>query len=233
MSKQSQAPDSMMEGMQPPQIYVERTLAIIKPDAISKEKEIEEFILSKGFSIIQKRKVKLSPEQASELYSEHFGKIFFSSLVTFMSSGPIVALVMAKENAISYWRELIGPTNSIKAKTVAPERHFYFLFNFVYSLRAKYGTDDQQNALHGSDSFSSAEREIRYFFPDTIIEPIPIRFAAKDYLARNVNPTLLKGLTEVCKNKPKDPILWLADWLMENNPNRPHINEQPRVNSPC
>ncbi|KAA3670475.1 nucleoside diphosphate kinase 5 [Paragonimus westermani] len=139
-----------------PHILVERTLAIIKPDAVIVAEEIEEKILQNGFFIIQKRRVQLSPEQASEFYAEHYGKMFFPSLVSYMSSGPIVALVLAKENAIAAWRELIGPTNSIKAKSIAP-----------MSIRALYGTDDQQNAVHGSDSFTSAEKEIRFFFPDS------------------------------------------------------------------
>ncbi|KAF5396128.1 Nucleoside-diphosphate kinase [Paragonimus heterotremus] len=198
-----------------PHILVERTLAIIKPDAVIVADEIEEKILQNGFFIIQKRRVQLSPEQASEFYAEHYGKMFFPSLVSYMSSGPVVALVLAKENAIAAWRELIGPTNSIKAKSIAP-----------LSIRALYGTDDQQNAVHGSDSFTSAEKEIRFFFPDTVMEPIPVRTAAKDYLARYVNPTLLKGLTEVCKQKPKDPVPWFADWLLQNNPNKPSINDR-------
>ncbi|CAH8643931.1 unnamed protein product [Heterobilharzia americana] len=198
-----------------PYIHVERTLVIIKPDIIHHADQIEEFILKKGFFIIQKRRVHLTPEQVSEFYAEHYGKIFFPTLVAYISSGPIEVLVIAKENAISIWRELIGPQNALKAKAIAPE-----------SLRAIYGTDDQQNGIHGSDSFTSAEREIRFFFPDTVVEPIPVRLAAKDYLARNVNPTLLRGLTELCKQKPKDPVLWLADWLLENNPNRPRLSDK-------
>ncbi|KAF6769163.1 hypothetical protein AHF37_12565 [Paragonimus kellicotti] len=130
---------------------------IRKPDAVVVADEIEEKILQNGFFIIQKRRVQLSPEQASEFYAEHYGKMFFPSLVSYMSSGPIVVLVLAKENAIATWRELIGPTNSIKAKSIAP-----------LSIRALYGTDDQQNAVHGSDSFTSAEKEIRFFFPDIL-----------------------------------------------------------------
>ncbi|VDQ03181.1 unnamed protein product [Trichobilharzia regenti] len=162
-----------------PYIQVERTLVIIKPDIIHHVNQIEEFILQKGFFIIQKRRVHLTPEQASEFYAEHYGKMFYPTLIAYISSGPIQVLVIAKENAISFWRELIGPQNALKAKAVAPE----------------------------SDSFTSAEREIRFFFPDTVVEPIPVRLAAKDYLARNVNPTLLRGLTELCKQKPKDPVV--------------------------
>jgi len=198
--------------MEPPHIYVERTLAIIKPDALHKAEEIEDIILRSGFAILQKRRVHLTPEQASDFYAEHYGKLFFPSLVAYMSSGPIIVLMIAKDSAISYWRELIGPTNTLKARQTHPE-----------CLRALYGTDDQRNALHGSDSFSSSQREIRFFFPDCIVEPVATGQAAKDYLSKSVNPTLLKGLTDLAKKKPEDPVLWLADWLLENNPNKPRV----------
>ncbi|KAF6029358.1 NME5 [Bugula neritina] len=148
----------------------------------------------------------------SDFYAEHYGKLFFPSLVAYISSGPIIALALAREKAIAHWRDLIGPTNTLKARQTHPD-----------CLRAIYGTDDQRNALHGSDSFSSAEREIRFFFPDSIIEPVPTGQAAKDYLSHEINPTLLKGLTALCKQKPEDPVVWLADWLIDNNPNKPKI----------
>jgi len=198
--------------MDAPQIFVERTLAICKPDAVFKCEEIEDIVLRSGFTILQKRRVHLTPEQASDFYAEHYGKLFFPSLVAYMSSGPVIALVLAREKAISHWRELIGPTNAIKARETHPD-----------CLRAIYGTDDQRNGLHGSDSYSSAEREIRFFFPDSVVEPIPVGQAARDFLAKAVNPTLLKGLTELCKQKPQDPVIWLADWLLENNPNKPKV----------
>jgi len=198
--------------MEAPHIYVERTLAIIKPDALDKAEEIEDIILRSGFAILQKRRVHLTPEQASDFYAEHYGKLFFPSLVAYMSSGPIITLLIAKDKGISYWRELIGPTNTIKARQTHPE-----------CLRALYGTDDQRNALHGSDSFTSAQREVRFFFTDCIVEPVATGQAAKDYLSKSVNPTLLKGLTDLAKKKPEDPVLWLADWLLENNPNKPRV----------
>ncbi|CAD5120997.1 DgyrCDS9541 [Dimorphilus gyrociliatus] len=200
--------------MEKPHIYVERTLAIIKPDATEKEEEIKDIVLRSGFTILQRRKVHLTPEQASEFYAEHYGKLFFPSLIAYMSSGPIVAVALSKDKAISHWRQLLGPTSTFKARDTNPD-----------SLRAIYGTDDQRNALHGSDSYSNAEREIRFFFPDSVVEPVPVGQAARDYLKRQVNPTLLKGLTELCKNKPQDPVIWLADWLLENNPNKPSIKD--------
>ncbi|KAG8439146.1 hypothetical protein GDO86_005384 [Hymenochirus boettgeri] len=193
-------------------IYVERTLALIKPDLLHKAEEIEEIILRCGFQIVQKRKVHLSPEQCSDFYSDQYGKMFFPSLTSFMSSGPIVALVLARNNAISFWKELMGPTNSLKAKETHPE-----------SLRAMYGTDDLHNAVHGSYCFTSAEKEIRFIFPEVFIEPMPTEQAAKDYLRLFVNPTLIAGLSELCKQKPDDPHTWLADWLLKHNPNKPDV----------
>lgn len=211
-------PEKPLITMEPPNIFLERTLAIIKPDAIHKFEEIEDIILRSGFSVIQKRRVHMTPEQASDFYAEHFGKLFFPSLVAYMSSGPVMVMVLSKHAAISYWRELIGPTNALKARQTHPD-----------CLRAIYGTDDQRNALHGSDSYSSAEREIRFFFPNSIVEPIPQGQAARDYLSKAVNPTLLKGVTELCKQKPSDPVVWLADWLIKNNPNKPRIEGEGHV----
>ncbi|KPP74946.1 hypothetical protein Z043_105851 [Scleropages formosus] len=194
-------------------IHVERTLALLKPDAVHKADEIEDIILRSGFMILQKRMLQLSPEQCSDFYAEQYGTLFFPSLIVFMSSGPIVALVLAREQAIDSFKALIGPVNPTIAKETHPN-----------SLRAIYGTSDLRNALHGSDNFSAAEREIKFIFPNCIIEPVPIGEAAKDYLNRFVNPTLLRGLTELCSTKPADPITWLADWLTANNPNKPKIS---------
>lgn len=76
----------------------------------------------------------LTPEQASDFYAEHYGKLFFPSLVAYMSSGPIIALMIAKDKAISYWRELIGPTNTIKARQTHPDRSVLslILFDLLY-----------------------------------------------------------------------------------------------------
>ncbi|XP_016809372.1 nucleoside diphosphate kinase homolog 5 isoform X4 [Pan troglodytes] len=182
-------------SMPPPQIYVEKTLAIIKPDIVDKEEEIQDIILRSGFTIVQRRKLHLSPEQCSNFYVEQYGKMFFPNLTAYMSSGPLVAMILARHKAISYWLELLGPNNSLVAKETHPD-----------SLRAIYGTDDLRNALHGSNDFAAAEREIRFMFPEVIVEPIPIGQAAKDYLNLHIMPTLLEGLTELCKQKPADPL---------------------------
>ena len=203
----------MTESSTSKPILVERTLAIIKPDAVNKAEEIEDIILRTGFTILQKRKIHLSPEQCSEFYSDHSSKIFFPSLVAFMSSGAIVAMELAREDAIAAWRNLIGPTNSIKARELNVE-----------CLRARYGTDEQCNAVHGSDSASSAEREIRFFFGHSIIEPVSTGQEAQDYIDNKLKVVMLKALTHLCKEKPLDPLTWLADWLITNNPYKPLIN---------
>ncbi|XP_032281189.1 nucleoside diphosphate kinase homolog 5 isoform X3 [Halichoerus grypus] len=160
----------------------------------------------------KRRKLHLSPEHCSNFYVEQYGKMFFPNLTAYMSSGPLVAMILARHKAISYWKELLGPSNTLVAKETHPD-----------SLRAIYGTDDLRNALHGSNDFAAAEREIRFMFPEVIIEPIPVGQAAKDYLNLYVTPTLLEGLTALCKEKPADPFIWLADWLLKNNPNKPKL----------
>uniref|UniRef100_A0A452RZK3 Nucleoside diphosphate kinase-like domain-containing protein n=1 Tax=Ursus americanus TaxID=9643 RepID=A0A452RZK3_URSAM len=81
--------------------------------------------------------------------------MFFPNLTAYMSSGPLVAMILARHKAISYWKELLGPSNTLVAKETHPD-----------SLRAIYGTDDLRNALHGSNDFAAAEREIRFMFPE-------------------------------------------------------------------
>ena len=101
---------------------MEQTFAMIKPDAVSQADEIIARTEAEGFTVLQKRRVQLTPEQASDFYAEHAGRVFFTSLVTFMSSGPVVALVLAKEGAIKAWRGFIGPTKSDVARETAPNR---------------------------------------------------------------------------------------------------------------
>ncbi|KAJ3161782.1 thioredoxin domain-containing protein 6 [Geranomyces michiganensis] len=143
----------------------ERTLALIKPDAFAAghRDAILERIRAKGFTIVAEKEVELTREQAREFYKEHDGRQFYEELVTWMSTPdlPIYAMVLERDTAITAWRELAGPTNSIKAREIAPE-----------SIRALYGKDGSKNAVHGSDSPQSAEREIRIVFGDSV-SPFP------------------------------------------------------------
>ncbi|CAF0786359.1 unnamed protein product [Didymodactylos carnosus] len=139
-----------------------RTLALIKPDAIQNTNEIEDMILKNSFTILQKRQVTLTAEQCSDFHtgSKHYGKLF-PSLVAFMTSGPILAMMLKRENAIGAWQELIGPTNSTQARESYPDSRV------LSDVRALFGTNEEKNAVHGSDSPVSVEREIRFFFPNS------------------------------------------------------------------
>ena len=138
---------------------VERTLAMIKPDAVKNGKtdHIIQALTGAGFVIVARKEHTLTQAQANEFYAEHAEKSFFSNLASFMTSGPVVALLLEKPNAIKEWRSFIGPTNTEKAKAEAPG-----------SIRALYGTDGTQNATHGSDSFISAAREAAFWFPGAL-----------------------------------------------------------------
>ncbi|KAJ3587270.1 hypothetical protein NHX12_010868 [Muraenolepis orangiensis] len=108
-------------------INVEKTLGLLKPDAIHLAKEIEEIILKAGFTILQRRTLRLSPEQCSEFYADRYGTVSFPGLTAFMSSGPIVALVLARHGAVAHWKAIIGPAKNARATHPAcgfTTRHF-------------------------------------------------------------------------------------------------------------
>ncbi|XP_052214540.1 nucleoside diphosphate kinase 7-like isoform X2 [Dreissena polymorpha] len=132
----------------------ERTLGIIKPDAMSKVGQIIDAIFQCGFKVTQLKMCRLTRNEAFQFYQEHQGKTFFDNLINFMTSGPVVAFELMGVDAITKWREVIGPTDSAEARKTAP-----------MSLRARFGKDNTQNACHGSDSVASAAREIEFFFP--------------------------------------------------------------------
>jgi adenylate kinase len=129
-----------------------------------KAAEIIARIEQAGFRIVKQLVRRLTKAQAEAFYAEHRGKAFFDKLTDFMSSGPIVSMILEKENAIKDWRALMGPTNTIKAREAAEAEHP--LDETKWSLRALFGTDGTQNATHGSDSPFSAMREAEFFFPE-------------------------------------------------------------------
>jgi nucleoside-diphosphate kinase len=131
---------------------IERTLAIIKPDAVKKRiaGKLLERIEEEGFQIIEMRMVRLTKDGARGFYAVHKGKHFFEGLTDFMSSGEIVVMVLERENAIAHWRQVMGETDPARAQ--------------VGTLRRTYGFSIERNAVHGSDAPQTAETEIRYFF---------------------------------------------------------------------
>jgi len=128
------------------------TLTIIKPDAFSTAKtgKIIAHLEQQGFRILASRVLHMTQGEAGEFYAVHKERPFYSSLVKFMTSGPVVVSVLEGENAIARNRELMGDTNSAKA---APG-----------TIRARFGADIERNAVHGSDAASTARVEIAYFF---------------------------------------------------------------------
>ena len=131
---------------------VERTLSIIKPDAVSKNVigEIVSRFEKGGLKVVAMKMLQLDENSAGGFYAEHKGKGFFNDLMEFMTSGPVIVQVLEGENAIARNRELMGATNP---KDAAPG-----------TIRADFAKSIDANAVHGSDSPASAEREISYFF---------------------------------------------------------------------
>eukprot|EP00744_Colponema_vietnamica_P001880 GILI01003054.1.p1 GENE.GILI01003054.1~~GILI01003054.1.p1 ORF type:complete len:376 (+),score=110.48 GILI01003054.1:153-1280(+) len=130
-----------------------KTFAMIKPDAYNQIGKIVDAIYRDGFVISKLKMVRLTPADAQEFYAEHQGKPFFNTLISFMTRDVVVAMELVADNAVQKWRSLIGPTNPENARREAPT-----------SLRARFGSDGTQNAVHGSDSPASARRESDFFF---------------------------------------------------------------------
>ena len=136
---------------------MERTFAIIKPDAVERNLigKILERIESNGFKIAAMKKIQLSKAQAEGFYYVHKERPFFGSLTEFMCSGPVVLLVLEKEGAISAWRDLMGATNPEEAG--------------AGTIRKDFALNIEKNSTHGSDSAENAVFEISYFFSETEI----------------------------------------------------------------
>ena len=131
---------------------IEQTLSIIKPDAVERnlESKIKTFFNKKNLKILESKKIKISKEEASEFYKEHQTKPFYNDLCNYLSSGPIVVMVLEGEQAISKNRDIMGATDPLKAKEG--------------TLRKMYGLSIDKNSVHGSDSLESAKKEIGFFF---------------------------------------------------------------------
>ena len=135
---------------------IELTFAIIKPDAVHARHtgEIIKQTEANGFEILALQKGILTKEQAEVFYEVHKDRPFYGELVNFMTSGPIIVMVLARPNAVAAWRELMGATNPAEAAK--------------HTLRAQFGKNVGENAVHGSDSLQNSLREISLFFPDML-----------------------------------------------------------------
>ena len=132
----------------------EQTLSIIKPDAVERnlEGEIKEMFKNKGFQIFREKKIQIEKSEAEKFYKVHETKPFYNDLCDYLSSGPIVVMILQKENAIKGNRELMGATNPKDAEDG--------------TIRKKYGISIDKNSVHGSDSVDNAKIEIDFFFKD-------------------------------------------------------------------
>ena len=130
----------------------EQTLSIIKPDAVERnlESEIKEMFKNKGFSIVKEKKIQLEKSEAEKFYKVHETKPFYNDLCAYLSSGPLVVMVLEKENAVIANRELMGATNPNNAEEG--------------TIRKKFGISIDKNSVHGSDSVENAKIEIDFFF---------------------------------------------------------------------
>ena len=133
---------------------IEQTLSIIKPDAVERnlDNEIKEMFKNKGFSIVKDKKIQIAKSEAEQFYKVHETKPFYNDLCTYLSSGPIVVMVLERENAVLGNRELMGATKPEDAKEG--------------TIRKKYGISIDKNSVHGSDSVENARIEIDFFFKD-------------------------------------------------------------------
>ena len=132
----------------------EQTLSIIKPDAVERnlDNEIKEMFKNKGFLIVKEKKIQIEKSEAEKYYKVHETKPFYNDLCAYLSSGPIVVMILEKENAVLGNRELMGATNPEDADEG--------------TIRKKYGISIDKNSVHGSDSVENAKIEIDFFFKD-------------------------------------------------------------------
>ncbi len=130
----------------------EQTLSIIKPDAVERnlEKKIKLFFEKSGLKIQSSKKIHLSKEEAAEFYKVHQSKPFYDKLCTYLSSGPVIVMILEGFNAIKKNRELMGATDPTKAEP--------------NTIRKLYGISIDKNSVHGSDSLDNAKKEIKFFF---------------------------------------------------------------------
>ena len=133
---------------------LEKTLSIIKPDAVERnlDDEIKKIFINNGFRVLRSKKIKIEKSEAEKFYKIHETKPFYNDLCSYLSSGPIVVMVLEKINAVLDNRELMGATNPKDAKDG--------------TIRKKFGISIDKNSVHGSDSLENAKIEIDFFFKD-------------------------------------------------------------------
>lgn len=221
-------------------LKLERTLCMVKPDAIANLVAIKTEIEAAGFTVLKEKQTTLSEERAKEFYRSSKSDPSFAAVVKESCSGPCCAMVLCRVEAVTVLKQLMGNASVKEAKKSRPG-----------SLRARFGRDGQRNAVHGSESLKDAVQEIRFFFPEMGVDPLPDDNEVRDFVFRKsarasmdlqtlsdaqatdfeLDPTMQQlisnGLIGLCKVKPQGlaAVKWLANWLSENNPN----NQAPKA----
>jgi len=183
---------------------VQKTLGIIKPDAVEEHTAvIREAIIRRGFTIVKEETMTLSPDTVRQFYSTAKTTPGYEAMCTHLASGPCHVMVLAKLNALADFVELVCGEGG---------------------LHQVYGTDDVKDAIYASPTRERAQKEIKFFFPQVSVDAIPTNKESRVFVQESLKPVLIKALTDLSKAKPEHPTKWLADYLLENNPNKPRMD---------
>jgi nucleoside-diphosphate kinase len=226
-SVSSEKAQADISSLFPEPFPIERTLAIIKPDILANGlvPSVMREIADNGFSVLAQEEVFLSQQRVQQLYEEHKEQPYFEALTQYMN-GTVCVMILGKPGGLQAWNYLIGPKNVSEARANNPN-----------TLRARYGTDELRNGFHGSTDPVAARKEIDQFFPQISVQKIPTLVEVEDLLnkkpaprphvepKKSLNDVLVDGLTQLCRIKPvgTEAVVWLAEWLLRNNPNKPTV----------
>ena len=206
---------------------LERTVALIKPDGAPHAHHMLDAIRAHGFQVQAQDTVYLSQTRCEVLYAHLKGQPYYADLLSYMSSGPSIAVLLSKPAAIASLRALVGPSDPATGQKFAPR-----------SLRARFGADSLRNAVDASADAAAAAADIAAFFPHLAAERVPTADEVEVILTARAGPVrpgaevpkslkdvLGEGLAALCKVKPvgDDAIMWLVNWLLRNNPNKPQM----------
>jgi len=205
----------------PVEFPLERTLALVLPDVVAHVAEVQDIIVRHGFTIIATQQVNLSAERLELLLAQDRDSPIFADRVRYMSSGPVVAMVLCKPAAVDSWLKLIGP---VESSTEHP-----------HLLRSQFSSDSVRIAFYGSMTAEAARTEITQLFPQLPVEDIPKLPVVHEFFmkkspprpfadaSKSFNDVLVEGLTQLCRVKPlgDEAVTWFAQWLLRNNPNKP------------
>ncbi|KAI8816633.1 nucleoside diphosphate kinase [Fimicolochytrium jonesii] len=227
---------------------MDRLFLLLKPDAAAHEPEIVYKLGQAGFKIFNRRRTRLTPTQSAEFFSDWSSDPDFDALLAYTTSGPVVALALLRHDGVNALKRVVFGGAADEGDHPPAGESLSALYASRHTKRTSPTTGttsndptdpqaptdaaaDDDDALHDGfyipTSPETVERDLRFFFPDTPVNPPPTSDTAKQILETTVYPTLLQGLTQLCKEKPANPTVWLGQWLTDNNPNKPRVVEPP------